>query len=97
LTTRAKTDPFGESLYTPEVDFAVVDRARRRGCDSARRVERPDRARLAVAQARRDGADRGATKAQHLEEAIAAEELSLSAAEIERLEEPYVPHAVSGH
>src|SRR4051795_3033670 len=26
LTTRARTDPFGESLYTPEVDFAVVDR-----------------------------------------------------------------------
>ena len=27
LTTRAKTDSFGESLYQPELDFAVVDRA----------------------------------------------------------------------
>src|SRR5262245_24256589 len=27
LTERARTDSFGESLYTPEVDFAVVDRA----------------------------------------------------------------------
>src|SRR5215210_7653499 len=27
LTTRAKTDTFGESLYKPDVDFAVVDRA----------------------------------------------------------------------
>src|SRR5207247_4420242 len=26
LTTRARTDPFGDSLYTPEVDFGVVDR-----------------------------------------------------------------------
>ena len=26
LTTRADTDPFGDSLYDPEVDFAVVDR-----------------------------------------------------------------------
>src|SRR5438132_14329807 len=26
LTTRARTDSFGDSLYTPEVDFAVVDR-----------------------------------------------------------------------
>src|SRR5215472_12549359 len=26
LTTRAQTDGFGESLYTPEVDFDVVDR-----------------------------------------------------------------------
>jgi aryl-alcohol dehydrogenase-like predicted oxidoreductase len=39
----------------------------------------------------------GATKVAHLEDAIAAEQLSLSADEIERLEEPYVPHAVSGH
>src|SRR4029079_10047557 len=27
LTPRARTDPFGDSLYTPEVDFAVVDPA----------------------------------------------------------------------
>ena len=26
LTTRANTDAFGETLYDPEVDFAVVDR-----------------------------------------------------------------------
>jgi len=39
----------------------------------------------------------GATKVEHLEDAIAAEQLALSADEIARLEEPYVPHAVSGH
>jgi aryl-alcohol dehydrogenase-like predicted oxidoreductase len=96
LTTRAKTDPFGESLYTPEVDFAVVDRAGEvataRGVSSAQialawLLHKPGVTAPIV----------GATKAQHLEEAIAAEELSLSAAEIERLEEPYVPHAISGH
>src|SRR5215831_10918825 len=27
LTTRARTDAFGDSLYTPDVDFAVVERA----------------------------------------------------------------------
>ena len=27
-TVRARTDPFGESLYRPELDFAVIDRAR---------------------------------------------------------------------
>src|SRR4029078_39876 len=26
LTTRAGSDPFGDSLYDPDVDFAVVDR-----------------------------------------------------------------------
>jgi DNA polymerase IV len=36
LTTRARTDGFGDSLYTPEVDFAVVDRVAE--VASARRV-----------------------------------------------------------
>jgi aryl-alcohol dehydrogenase-like predicted oxidoreductase len=39
----------------------------------------------------------GATKLEHLEDALAAEQLSLSEEEVARLEEPYVPHAVSGH
>jgi 1-deoxyxylulose-5-phosphate synthase len=38
----------------------------------------------------------GATKVTHLEDALAAEQLSLSNEEIARLEEPYVPHKVSG-
>ena len=96
LTTRAKTDEFGESLYTPEVDFAVVDRvaevAAARGVPSAQialawLLQKPGVTSPIV----------GATKIEHLEDAIAAEELSLSAEEIARLEEPYVPHAISGH
>jgi aryl-alcohol dehydrogenase-like predicted oxidoreductase len=39
----------------------------------------------------------GATKLEHLEDAIAAVELELSDEEIARLEEPYVPHAIAGH
>ena len=39
LTTRAGSDPFGDSLYLPEVDFDVVDRvtevAAERGAPSA--------------------------------------------------------------
>jgi len=38
----------------------------------------------------------GATKLEHLEDALAAEELSLTEEQIARLEEPYVPHSVSG-
>jgi aryl-alcohol dehydrogenase-like predicted oxidoreductase len=96
LTTRAKTDSFGESLYQPEVDFAVVDRAvevaGERGVTSAQvalawLLHKPGVTAPIV----------GATKVEHLEDAIAAEQLSLSAEELERLEEPYVPHAISGH
>jgi 1-deoxyxylulose-5-phosphate synthase len=38
----------------------------------------------------------GATKVAHLEDALAAEQLSLGNEEISRLEEPYIPHEVSG-
>jgi len=96
LTTRAKTDEFGDSLYTPDVDFAVVDRATE--VAAARGVPA---AQLALAWLlHKPGVTApivGATKVEHLEDALAAEQLSLSAEEIERLEEPYVPHAISGH
>jgi aryl-alcohol dehydrogenase (NADP+) len=38
----------------------------------------------------------GATKAKHLDDAVAAIGLELSPDEISRLEEPYLPHPVLG-
>lgn len=94
-TERAPTDTFGDSLYT-EADFAVVDRAAEvaaaRGVPAAQ-----------VARARLLGKPEvtapivGATKIEHLDDARAAEELSLDAGEIAALEEQYVPHAIAGH
>ncbi len=96
LTVRARTDSFGDSLYTPEVDFAVVDRA----VEVAAELGVPT-AQVALAWLlHRPGVTApivGATKVEHLEDALAAERLPLSVDEVERLEEPYVPHAVSGH
>jgi aryl-alcohol dehydrogenase-like predicted oxidoreductase len=96
LTTRADTDPFGDSLYTPEVDFDVVDRVAE--VAGARAVSR---AQVALAWLlHKPGVTApivGATKPHHLDDALAAEQLTLSADEIARLEEPYVPHAISGH
>jgi aryl-alcohol dehydrogenase-like predicted oxidoreductase len=95
LTVRARTDAFGDSLYTPEVDFAVVDRA----AEVARELGVPP-AQVALAWLlHRHGVTApivGATKLDHLEDALHAERLPLTLEEIERLEEPYVPHAVSG-
>jgi aryl-alcohol dehydrogenase-like predicted oxidoreductase len=96
LTTRANTDAFADSLYDPEVDFAVVDRAaevaQARGVPTAQvslawLLHKPGVSAPIV----------GATKLEHLEDALAAEGLSLSQDEITRLEEPYVPHAIAGH
>ncbi len=96
LTTRANTDSFGESLYTPDVDFAVVERAQE--VAAARGVPT---AQVALAWLlHKPGVTApivGATKSEHLEDALKAEQLSLGADEIARLEEPYLPHAVSGH
>ena len=39
----------------------------------------------------------GATRLGHLTDALAAEELTLSPDEVERLEQPYRPHPVLGH
>jgi aryl-alcohol dehydrogenase-like predicted oxidoreductase len=96
LTTRARTDPFGDSLYTQEVDFAVVERAAELA--AARGVPA---AQVALAWLlHKPGVTApivGATKLEHLDDAVAAEQLALDAAEIARLEEPYVPHSISGH
>src|SRR5262249_36521352 len=95
LTTPPKTDPFGDSLYTPEVDFAVVERvaevASDRGAPSAQ---------VALAWLLHKSAVTapivGATKLGHVEDALSAEELELSQTEIERLGEADVPHARPG-
>ncbi|HEY1568745.1 MAG TPA: aldo/keto reductase [Solirubrobacteraceae bacterium] len=96
LTIRAQTDSFGESIYKPELDFDVVERAdevaAERGISTAQvslawLLHKPGVTAPIV----------GATKLQHLDDALAAEQVSLSESEIERLEEPYVPHAIAGH
>jgi aryl-alcohol dehydrogenase-like predicted oxidoreductase len=96
LTTRAKTDSFGDSLYTPDIDFSVVDRA----VEVAAALGVPS-AQVALAWLlHKPGVTApiiGATKIEHLEDALAAEQLVLSEDEIVQLEEPYVPHAISGH
>src|SRR5450755_2146811 len=95
-TTRSGSDSFIDSLYTPDSDYDVVDRLRdlaeQRGVPSAQvalawLLHRPGVTAPIV----------GATKLSHLEDALAAEELKLSEQEMRQLEEPYVPHAVSGH
>jgi aryl-alcohol dehydrogenase-like predicted oxidoreductase len=94
-TTRAETDGFQDVLYGAE-DFDVVDRlnevAGDRGLPSAQvalawLLHKPGVTAPIV----------GATRLAHLEDALAAAELTLSAEEIARLEEPYVPHPVIGH
>ena len=95
-TVRARSDPFADSLYGRPGDFEVVDRlaevAGEREVSAAQvalawLLQRPGITAPIV----------GATKLQHLDDALQAERLTLSPVEMARLEEPYVPHPVLGH
>ena len=96
LTTRAGNDPFGDTLYNQPTDFDVVDAvaavAAERGVPMAQ---------VALAWLwHKEGVTApivGATKPGHMEDALAAEALTLTDEEIGRLEAPYVPHPVLGH
>jgi aryl-alcohol dehydrogenase-like predicted oxidoreductase len=94
-TARGRSDPFRDSLYEPELDAPVIERlgevAEQAGAPAAQialswLLHKPGVTAPIV----------GATKLEHLEDALAAEQLSLSEEQIVRLEEPYVPHEVSG-
>jgi aryl-alcohol dehydrogenase-like predicted oxidoreductase len=96
LTTRAGGDPFTDYLYNQPTDFDVVERAAE---VASERGVPPAQVALAWLL-HKPGVSApivGATKPEHLFDALAAEQLELTDEEIARLEEPYVPHPVLGH
>jgi aryl-alcohol dehydrogenase-like predicted oxidoreductase len=95
-TSRAETDTLTDYLYNQPTDFDVVDRvaevAKERGVPPAQMalawlLHKPGVTAPIV----------GVTKDGQMQDALAAEQLELSAEEIARLEEPYAPHPVLGH
>jgi 1-deoxyxylulose-5-phosphate synthase len=97
-SARAETDAFGRSLYakTGEADRKVVEAVA--ALAAARGVPRAQVALAWVLQ--QPGVTSpiiGATKVEHLDDAVAALSLRLSPEECATLEAPYVPHAVVGH
>ncbi|GAB4464288.1 MAG: aldo/keto reductase [Anaerolineales bacterium] len=95
-TPRSRNDVFAERLYFREEDFVVADRAREIG-----RERGVSGSQIALAwllnKPHITAPIIGATKMEHLEQAIAALEIKLSEDEVKRLEEPYKPHPVLGH
>ena len=93
-TSRSETDEFGKGLYKPE-DQVIVERV----AEVARELGTP-RAQVALAWVLSKpfvtSPIVGATKDAHIDDAIAACELQLSAEHIARLEEPYTPHESVG-
>jgi 1-deoxyxylulose-5-phosphate synthase len=95
-TTRAGSDPLSGSQYNTDADFDVAAQV----AEVAAAYGVPP-ARIALAWLLHKPAVTapiiGATKPHHIDDALAAVELSLAADDIRRLEELYLPHPVLGH
>lgn len=96
-TNRSEKDEFGKTLYSAENgDRAVADAVRviaeRRGVP---------RAQVALAWVRSNSVVSapivGASKPQHLHDALSSLELTLTPEEKSELENPYVPHEIAGY
>ncbi len=95
-TIRAKTDQYAHELYYREEDFVVADRVQE--VARARGVSGPQIALAWVLNKPYITAPIiGATRLEHLEQAVAALEIQLSEEEVRRLEEAYRPHPILGH
>jgi aryl-alcohol dehydrogenase (NADP+) len=95
-TERARTDAYGQSMYYREEDFVVADRvqelAKQRGVSGpqialAWVLSRPYVTSPII----------GATRMQHLDEAIATLDIRLTPEEVKQLEEHYQLHPILGH
>jgi aryl-alcohol dehydrogenase (NADP+) len=95
VTARSETDPFGQSLYAAE-DRQIVEQVARVAADRG-----VSRAQIALAWLISRPAVTapiiGATRPQHLDDAVAAISVRLTPTEIDQLEKPYVPHRIAGH
>ncbi|MEO6323058.1 MAG: aldo/keto reductase [Thermoanaerobaculia bacterium] len=96
VTERARTDDFAHKLYYTEADFGVVDRLVEL---ASRREVRPTQIALAwlLHQPGVVAPIVGASRMEHLEDAVAALSVKLAPDERAMLEEPYRPHPVLGH
>ncbi|HEX6686335.1 MAG TPA: aldo/keto reductase [Candidatus Limnocylindrales bacterium] len=94
-TVRSGSDPFADSMYTA-ADFDVVDEVR---AVAGERGIPPARVALAWLLGRPGVCAPivGATKPQHLTDAVASVDVTLTADEIARLEAGYRPHPILGH
>lgn len=96
-SARSETDEFGRGLYakTEDADRQIVERVAQ--IAAARGVPRAQVALAWVLQKSPISAPIvGATKPHHLDDAVAALSVKLTAEEIQQLEELYVPHNVTG-
>ena len=96
VTTRSKSDEFAHSLYYQEDDFSVVD-----GLKIVAGQVGAALPQVALAWIlSRPGLTApiiGASKPEHLDQAIDSVSIHLTPEQVKALEEPYRPHRIMGH
>ncbi|WP_326725832.1 MULTISPECIES: aldo/keto reductase [unclassified Streptomyces] len=93
-TTRSGTDPLADTLYT-EADFDIIDTLR----TVASELGLPPAQTALAWLLGKEGVSApivGATRRTHLQDAVAALDVTLSPEQVERLEADYRPHPVAG-
>ncbi|MEJ2368777.1 MAG: aldo/keto reductase [Acidobacteriota bacterium] len=97
-TQRSQTDRFGQTLYG---GLSEADRKIIAAVDALAKKRQVPHAQIALAWLLQNPGVTapivGATKMPHLEAAVGALEVKLSAEEIKALEAPYAPRAIAGH
>jgi len=95
-TTRADSDTYAVDLYDSPSDQNVIEAGRKVAKELG---VAPSEVALAWLLQKRGVAAPivGATKIEHLESAVRALDVELSADQVSALEQPYQPHAVRGH
>jgi aryl-alcohol dehydrogenase-like predicted oxidoreductase len=99
-SARAGNDVYGDTLYaattTADADRRIVEAVARVAAQRG-----VPRAQVALAWLlQQPGVTApiiGATRSAHLDDAVAALDVTLAPEELQALEAPYVPHAVAGH
>ena len=95
-TTRSKSDEYAHSMYYQDDDFSVVDRLKTVAgqvgaglpqCALAWMLSKPGLTAPIV----------GASKPEHLDQAVEAVSIRLTPEQVKMLEEPYRPHRIMGH
>jgi aryl-alcohol dehydrogenase (NADP+) len=95
-TTRSKSDEFAHSMYYQPDDFAVVDRLKIVAAEIGKTMAQTALAWM-LSKPFITAPIVGASKMSHLEQAVEALSITLSAAQIQAMEAPYQPHGVKGH
>lgn len=96
VTARSKSDGFAHDMYYDDIDFDIVDRCK----EIAKKYDKSP-AQIAMAwMLHKEGMTApiiGATKINHLQEAIDAVDIKLAEDDIQYLEELYLPKSILGH